>query len=237
MIVSINQPAYLPWLGYFQRIDASDLHVVLDHVQFEKNSFINRNKIRTANGWCWLTIPVKTKNRFGQLEISSLEIDNKTNWKAKHWRAIQQNYSKSPYFKDHQLFFQSVYESEWHYLVDVCREINNYLMCALGISTLLAYSSEMELVGTKSDLIVDICEKVEADLYLSGALGQEYLHIESFEDRQIKVEFQDYVHPHYSQCFSGSFQPYMSVIDLLFNHGPSSLEILNGSIDFTEMKL
>ncbi|HMC74088.1 MAG TPA: WbqC family protein, partial [Terriglobales bacterium] len=80
MIISINQPAYLPWLGYFHRIAVSDMHIVLDSVQFEKNSFTNRNKARTAQGWCWLTVPVKTAGRFGELNIREVEIDNERPW-------------------------------------------------------------------------------------------------------------------------------------------------------------
>ena len=96
MIVSINQPAYLPWLGYFHRIAVSGAHVVLDHVQFEKNSFTNRNKVRTAGGWCWLTVPVRTKGRFGDLAIRSLEIDNSTDWRARHWKTLYQSYKRAP---------------------------------------------------------------------------------------------------------------------------------------------
>src|SRR5476651_588587 len=98
MRVSINQPAYLPWLGYFDRIAISDVHVVLDQVQFEKNSMTNRNKIRTSNGSSWLTVPIKTKGRFGDLSICDLEVDTSSNWRDKHWKAICQNYSRSPYF-------------------------------------------------------------------------------------------------------------------------------------------
>ena len=82
MIVSINQPAYLPWLGYFHRIAVSDLHVVLDHVQFEKNSFTNRNKVRTASGTPWLTVPVRSKGRFGDLAINEVDIAD-GRWTAK----------------------------------------------------------------------------------------------------------------------------------------------------------
>ena len=86
MILSINQPAYLPWLGYFDRIERSDVHVVLDHVQFEKNSFVNRNKIRNGNDWTWLTVPVETKGKFGALDIKNIKINNNINWKKKHWK-------------------------------------------------------------------------------------------------------------------------------------------------------
>ena len=226
MIVSINQPAYLPWLGYFQRIAVSDLHIVLDHVQFEKNSFTNRNKIKTANGSCWLTVPVKTKDRFGDLAIKSLEIDNSTNWKAKHWQTIRQNYGKAPYFSEHSSFFESIYECEWIYLSELCREITNYLLHALNLNTTLLFSSEMQIAGVKDDLVINLCKKSGASTYLSGNLGQKYIREELFNIEGIKVEYQNYNHPKYWQCQGKDFEPYMSVIDLLFNCGSDSLDIL-----------
>jgi len=98
MIVTIMQPAYLPWLGYFDRIARSDLYVVLDHVQFEKNSFTNRNKLRTSAGWTWLSVPVKTGRRFGRLAIDKLETSPGSNWRRKHWDTIRFNYAKAPFF-------------------------------------------------------------------------------------------------------------------------------------------
>jgi len=109
MRVSINQPAYLPWAGYFDRIAASDVHIVLDHVQFEKNSFVNRNKIRTPQGWTWLTVPVTTKGRFGALPINELEMAEAERWPKKHWSALQANYAKSASFETHRGFFEAWY--------------------------------------------------------------------------------------------------------------------------------
>ncbi|NRB09204.1 MAG: WbqC family protein [Richelia sp.] len=226
MIVSINQPAYLPWLGYFQRIAVSDLHIVLDHVQFEKNSFTNRNKIKIANGWCWLTVPVKTKDRCGNLAIKSLEIDNSTNWRVKHWQTMRHNYGKAPYFQQHSSFFKSVYQREWQYLSDLCREITNYLLEVLKINTSLLFSSEINTEGIKDELILNLCQKARAITYLSGRLGQNYIREELFKEKGIQVEYQNYHHPQYLQCWRGNFEPYMSIVDLLFNCGSQSLDIL-----------
>ena len=100
MIVSINQPAYLPWLGYYDRISASDVHVILDHVQFEKNSFTNRNRIKTNHGTTYLTIPVSTKGNFQNLAISNLQIVENQKWRKKHKESIRQSYTKAPYFEE-----------------------------------------------------------------------------------------------------------------------------------------
>jgi hypothetical protein len=226
MIVSINQPAYMPWLGYFHRIAMSDCHIVLDHVQFEKNSYINRNSIRTASGTTWLTVPVKTKGKFGELAINSLEINKDAKWWAKHWRSIQQNYHKAPFFKLHAPFIEAVYKREWRYLAELNREITLYLLNALGINTPLMYSSQMGPEGDKDELVLYLCEKVGANTYLSGALGRNYLREELFVRKKIDVIYQDYQHPSYSQCYGPTFEPYMASIDLLFNHGPASYDIL-----------
>jgi len=226
MIVSINQPAYLPWLGYFQRIAASDLHIVLDHVQFEKNSFINRNKVKTANEWCWLTVPVKTKGNFGNLPINQLEIDNRQNWQKKHWNTFCQNYSKAPHFKKHSPFFESIYQYGWNSLSELCYELTSYLLKSLGITTPLVYSSDMNITGVKDELILELSQKVNADTYFSGILGNKYLREELFEEAGIEIFYQNYHHPIYPQCQGKKFEPYMSIVDLLFNCGSDSLEII-----------
>ena len=228
MIVSINQPAYLPWLGYFHRIAVSDLHIVLDHVQFEKNSVTNRNRVRTPGGWCWLTVPVKTKGRFGDLAINTLEISPDTDWRRKHWRTICQAYAFAPYFGPHRAYFEALYEREWTRLGDLCREVTDYLLDAFGIATPRRRSSAMDPAGAKDDLVLDLCRKAGADLYLSGSQGRAYLREEPFREAGVAVAYQDYHHPRYTQSVGGAFEPYMAAIDLLFNHGPASLDILMG---------
>jgi len=227
MIVSINQPTYLPWLGYYDRIAASDLHIILDHVQFEKNSMTNRNKVRTSEGWTWLTVPVLSKGKFGDLEITKLGISENTKWQKKHWNTIKGSYSKAPFFKEHSGFFETVYGKEWHKLAPLMEEISRYLLDALSITTKMVRSSELASVKTKSDLILDLCIKVGATTYLSGFFGKDYLDIELFNAHGIHVQFQDYQHPSYQQIH-GEFLSHMSVIDLLFNEGLKSHEILTG---------
>jgi len=228
MIVSINQPAYLPWLGYFHRIAVSDLHIVLDHVQFEKNSFVNRNKVRTANGAAWLTVPVRTKGRFGELPIDELEIDSSQAWAQKHWQTIRQNYSKCAGFAAHADFFEQVYARPWRRLAELMTEINVYLLRAFGIRTPLRRSSEMAPSGAKTDLIVGLCKSVGASVYLSGPLGRGYLEEARVAEAGIELRYHDYVHPVYPQRGAG-FEPYMSAIDLLFNCGEQSRDVLLGA--------
>jgi hypothetical protein len=224
MIVSINQPAYLPWLGYFHRIAVSEAHIVLDHVQFEKNSFTNRNKVRMREGWCWLTVPVKTAGKFGDLPIHTLEIADKP-WASKHWETLRLNYSKAPFFGDHASFFEDIYARPWERLADLTREITLYVLDAFGIGTKLYFSSQMKAAGKKDELVLNLCRELDATVYLSGPLGRNYLHEGLFREYRIAIQYDDYHHPAYSQVYPG-FEPYMAAIDLLFNAGPASREIL-----------
>ncbi len=222
------QPAYLPWLGYFNRIALSDLYVVLDHVQIDKNSktkFANRNKIRTKDNWCWLTVPIKTKGKSEDLAINKLEISNDNRWIDKHFSAIKFNYGKASFFKEHEEFFEKVYFKQEHYLINLIMEMNNYLLSALNIKKKVIYSSEMDIDCKKGDLILKICKAVGAQTYISGPFGKDYLNGQLFQQEGVEIVYHNYKHPIYAQSYPG-FEPYMSVIDLLFNCGDMSYKIL-----------
>jgi WbqC-like protein family len=225
MIVSINQPAYLPWLGYFHRIAAADAHVVLDHVQFEKNSFTNRNKIRTSTGWSWLTVPIKTAGKFGQLPINEIEISNEKKWANKHWETMRLNYARAPFFSEHAGFFESVYLRSWQKLIDLTGEVTTHLVQAFGIKTRIYFSSQMNAAGKKDELVLNLCRELGANVYLSGPLGRNYLREPLFQNARITVRYDDYQHPAYSQAYPG-FEPYMAAVDLLLNAGPKSLNTI-----------
>lgn len=225
MIVSINQPAYLPWLGYFHRIAVSDVHVVLDHVQFEKNSFVNRNRVRTSTGSTWLTVPVRTKGRFG-VAIDELEIADER-WARKHWRTIEQGYSHAPYFDELAPSLESIYHRRWTRLLDLCTELTNWQLGILGISTPLHASSTLEPTAHKAELVLELCVALGATTYLSGPLGRRYIREDVFAAAGIDVVYDDYNHPAYRQQFE-PFMPAMATIDLLMNCGPGSRDILLG---------
>jgi hypothetical protein len=233
MIVSINQPAYLPWLGYFDRIARSDLHIVLDHVQFEKGSFTSRNKILTAGGPVWLSVPVKTKGLCGLVTIKELEIDNLKDWRKSHWQSIKQTYSKASFFNEYGAEIEKVYAHEFHGLCQLNWELTSLLVRFLDIKTPLVRSSEMTARGCKDALVLALCEEAKATTYLSGPLGRDYLNPEDFASRGLGLQYHDYKHPTYGQNHlkrklnaTRSFEPYMCILDLLFNEGPESLKIL-----------
>jgi len=222
----------LPWLGYFERIALSDLHVVLDHVQFEKNSFTNRNKIRTAAGELWLTVPLSTKGRFGNLEINRLAFAPNNSWQKKHWDTLNQTYKKAPFFRQYASAYEKLYETEWTSFMSMIRAFLEQQLSDLEITTKLVYSSELKTAGTKSDLLLNLCRNTGATQYLSGAMGRGYLDERIFSEAGISVIYQSYKHPEYRQ-HHGGFKPCMGILDLIFNEGPRSLSILlnNNTVD------
>lgn len=228
MRIAIMQPGYLPWLGFFELMQKCDIFVLLDDVQYTKKDWRNRNRIRTKDGWIWLSVPVLTKNKHFQL-INEAKINNSVDWKRKHLKAIEINYHKARYFKNYFSDLEKLYAYNWEYLVDLDVEIINWIAKELSIKTPTIKSSSFNRDGKKEDKIINICKKLGArELYDSKA-AQNIFNIEKFLQNDIKVEFQDYRHPTYKQIYE-PFIPYMSVVDLFFQYGPESLNILINKI-------
>ena len=217
MIVSIHQPAYLPWLGYFDKIRRADCFVYLDSVQFQKQSFQNRNKIRTPDGSIWLTVPVETKGKLHDTPLKDLPINNRVDWRRKHRAALEQHYRKAPCFDEVMPELHDVYDRDWHRLSDLCFAMLEAFNRRLGIGTRIVKASELgDLDAAKGDLVLALCETLGASCYLSGSLGRDYLDPEAFKRARVDLAFQDYAHPHYHQAYPG-FEPAMGVVDLLMN--------------------
>lgn len=226
MKIAVHQPQYLPWLGYFAKIAQVDRFVLLDNVQFKKNEWQNRNRIKTAAGWQWLTVPVI--HRFPQ-RLSEVRIDRTAPWARKHLQALISSYTAAPFFGVHRPFLEELYTREWEWLAELNRVSLAYLIEALGIHTELVLASALGLpkdcVATAR--LVAISQALGADTYLSGAGGRDYLEVERFEAVGIQVCFQTFQCPRYPQRF-GAFVPNLSIIDLLCNCGAASLQILRG---------
>ena len=224
MILTAHQPVYLPWLGLFHKIALADKFVSFNQVQYLPKDWNNRNKIRTPNGSIWLTVPVLSSN-YREKKLVEIEIDNSQPWQRKHWQSIFINYKKAPFFSQYSDFFESVYQKEWTHLC----QLNDYMLCwflkELGINTEFLDAGDFNFQGKKNDLVLDMCLEMKADVYIFGSLGKDYAEVESFEEKGIQLAFQDYQHPEYQQL-NRTFEPYMSIIDLLFNHGSSSLDVL-----------
>ncbi len=237
MILSIHQPAYLPWLGYFHKINLSDTFIYFDTTQFEKNSFINRNKIKTPSGPIWLTVPVKLEGHL-EKEIGQIELASKK-WGKKHWLTIESNYKKAKYWPEYADQLWGLYKKEYNNIADLCYDQLVLFLSWLNIKTKVIRSSELKPRQSKKlDLVLDILEEVKASSYISGALGRDYIEPQRFKDKKIKLYYQSYEHPKYNQLWGDEFSPYMSIIDLLFNEGDGSLEILmSGNITKQDLSI
>ncbi len=225
MIITAHQPIYLPWLGFFHKIAISDIYVSLRGVQYSTNDWLNRNKILSAQGPIWLTVPVLTSGHMSK-KIEEIEINNKVSWREKHWKSILMNYKKAQFFSMYADFFENMYlRMEWKYLVDINEYLLIWLLNALDIRAKVIKQKEYDFSGHKTEFIADICTKLGANLFVFGALGKEYADLNYFNSVGLRAYFQEYVHPQYKQRYPG-FHSHLSVIDLLFNCGPSSRDIL-----------
>jgi hypothetical protein len=224
MVVVVMQPTYLPWPGYFDLMDQSDVFVFLDTVQFEKRSWQQRNRIKTAQGELYLTVPV-----LGSCHqpLAEVEINNHTDWRHKHWASLEMNYRKSPFWSHYGPMLQRIYEREWVRLVDLNIEVATQLAGALGIQAKLERTSQMPpLPGRKTEPLVALCRQFQADTYLSPRGSRAYLDSEvPFAEHGIALRFQAYAPPTYPQRYA-DFIPALSAVDLLMNVGDRSLEVL-----------
>jgi hypothetical protein len=213
----------MPWLGYLDKMDRCDVFVFLDNVQYKKNEYQNRNRIKTAHGWQWLTVP--THYKFPQ-KINEVPVDNSANWRTKHHHALLTNYGKSPFYKKYIEYFIELYQQDWHLLSDFNMASVILLRDLLGIQTKTIIASEMDGVrDDPSQRLVDLCMRLGADTYLAGTDGIRYMDVDVFRDAGIKVTFQEFHHPVYTQMFH-QFEPCMSAIDLIFNCGEQGMDII-----------
>jgi hypothetical protein len=230
MIVTIHQPEHLPWLGFFHKAAQADLFVLLDNVQYRHKYFQNRNRIRSTEGETWITVPVLLKGQ-GRPLLQDVRINSsEVRWREKHWKTISLNYRKAPHFSEHSEFFEGVLGQPWENLAELNISLIRYLFVAFGISTKVVRASELGVGGVGSDLILQIVEKLNADCYISGISGIAGKGTESeaeFRSRGIEVRYQQFYHPIYRQLYE-PFLPCMSAIDLLFNCGPASNDVLHG---------
>ncbi len=223
MLVGIHQLHYLPWLRYLEKIHRSDVFIVLDNIQFNKNGWQNRNKVKTSAGSTLLTIPINAKA--GQ-NLDEVRIDNETPWRRRHWRTIEQSYGKAPYFKLHGPFLEAAYAKEWSRLNELNRHMLDYYVAVLGIGTQIQYASDLGVPGDATGRLVNLIRAVRGDRYYSGAYApQEYLDADLLDAAGIDLELQEWRAPVYPQRY-GAFVPDLSIVDLLMNCGPGSLPIL-----------
>jgi hypothetical protein len=222
MIVFVHQPEYIPWLGFFDKLAKCDTFVIYDDAQFQHGGFHNRNRIRTVNGWCWLTVPIV--HGYPQT-IKDVRISG-ANWQRKQKALITHSYERTPYFKDYFPIIERVIDAENEWLLDLDLKLIEELAGVLGIKVNMVRSSQFPYLGEeKNEKLVSMCKFLGADTYLAGSGGKAYVDESLFAAANIKVKWHRYVHPTYPQSYLG-FEPNLSIIDLLFNSGPEAKKIM-----------
>jgi hypothetical protein len=223
--IAIHQPEHLPWLGYLDKARQADEFIILDTVAFKKNYFENRNRIRTPQGWGWVTVPVLLKGRFGQAFLD-VEINNQVRWAEVYWRTLGQNYSRAPFWKTYGPALEELLLRPWEKLVDLNLALIEWLWRSFGITTPTRRASTLGVEGKKSGLLLDICRKTGATVYLSGPSGRDYIEQSLFTDAGVGIEFHEFHHPQYPQRFS-PFVGGLASLDLLLNEGPDGIRRLD----------
>lgn len=226
MILVAMQPTYLPWLGYFDLMDQADVFVLLDNVQFEHRSWQHRNRLRSPSGLVWLTVPVKTSGRRGQM-IYDVEIDFSQGFPRRHIRAVELYYRRARYFDRYYPTFRELLLQAGPRLVELNIKLMDWIARELGIQQMVVRGSERPVNGKRSTLLVELCRDLGTPKYLSPVGSYGYIRHEhaSFAQAGIRVLFHNYVHPTYRQAFV-PFVPYCSTLDLLMNHGEEAVTIL-----------
>ena len=222
--IAILQSNYIPWKGYFDLINMVDEFILYDDMQYTKNDWRNRNKIKTPQGIQWLTIPVRQESL--DQKIKDTKISDKK-WNIKHWRTISQNYSKAKYFKDYKDIFEELYLTcDEEYLSEINYKFITTINEILGIKTKLRWSSEFELVDGQTEKLLGICKDCNADIYLSGPAAKDYFNEDLAKQENIKVEWMDYSGYKEYEQLNPPFEHGVTILDLIFNKGDRAKEFM-----------
>lgn len=220
--IAVVQSCYIPWKGYFDLINMVDEFVLFDNAQYTRRDWRSRNRIKTAQGTRWLTVPVTVRGRYHQRIDETVVADS--GWATRHWKTISHAYAAAPYFREHASQFEQVYAelADEPYLSRINRRLLETVMNVLGIRTPLRWSTEYPVEGAKTERLVALCRAAGASEYVSGPSARAYLETELFEEVGIAVSYIDYSgYPEYPQLH-GPFEHEVTILDLLFNTGPAA---------------
>jgi hypothetical protein len=219
MKLTIHQPEHCCWPGFFNKMASAAWFVLLDNVQFKKNDFQNRNRFVDwrSGQMFWLTVPVITKNNSDVL-IKDIDIDSTKHWQRKYWHRLRDSYCRHPYFAEYAEQIEGIIlKCDYQKLVNLNCDLIMFVMQILRIEVPLIKASGLkDISGHKSELILNICKAMKADVYLSGAFGRKYLDEKAFEAAGIQIEYQHFTYPVYESKY---YQPNLSVLDMIFNIG------------------
>lgn len=219
-VVTIHQPNYLPWIGFFAKMAQADVCVMLDCVQYAKGSVTNRNLVLGPQGPLLLTVPVS--HRFGAT-VAEVELPAGRRWAEKHYRTLETCYRRAPFWREHEPFLRSVYlEREWRLLAELNEAIIRYLFAYLGIGAPLVRASTLGASGAGTELLVDLTRRAGGRTYLSGPSGRNYLAEDRFAEAGLRLEYFAFEHPVYDQGGRSAFVSHLSALDLVMHQGPAS---------------
>lgn len=231
MIVAIQQPPYLPWIGYFYKAHKADVVVHWDTDQIIRGRGSgNRNKVKAPHGSVYITVPIKRAGKGFQVH-KDVEIAYGTRWRKKHLETLRHCYARAEYFDQYSSIFEEHYRRKWTYLDDLNASLIEAISTAIGLGCTFVRASAWGCIpdsGDPTQRLVRLVKAVGGTEYLSGFGGANYMDMSAFEREGIKASIYDFVHPIYEQLW-GDFIPKLSIIDLLFNEGPRSLGIIKGS--------
>jgi len=223
--VAICQPNFLPWMGYFEMADRADVFVMLDDVQFIRRHWTSRNRITKpgTTDYLWLSVPLKKAPQ--KTPINEMVISHDDDWQSRMLKSLRRCYAKAPFLDSCFPAVERTVCEGYRNLVDLNISLIRLFCELLGIPDNLVLGSSLPHAAGKGDALVDICERLGADVYLANNGSKPYIEPQEFLDRGIGFVFQDYEHPEYPRG-KGGFVPYLSVVDVLFWHGPRALEII-----------
>ena len=211
------QPTYIPWIPFFERIYLSDIFVILDDVEFSKNSNHNRNSIMSNSKKLMLTVPIYHKSH--QL-IKDVKIDNSKNWKKKHWISIKQSYEKLFFFKEIKKELEIIYSKNWIYLSELNIEIIKFLLRYLKIKKKIFISSEIKVEGTANEKLINLCKYFNTSSFIVKPGTENYHPKNLFKKNNVDFKFYSNKIKTYNQQ-SKIFLPGLSIIDYIVNNGNS----------------
>jgi hypothetical protein len=225
--VAVIQPSYIPWRGYFHIIQQVERFVFYEDVQYTKQDWRNRNRIKGRYGLQWLTVPVNRDTMKGN--IDEVLIANEKPWGEHHWSVLEMEYRDAPFFSQYADFFRDAYSRQWDKLSDLDIFLTQELCKFLGIKTEFVRSPQYPSQGRSTDKLLDLLQKVGATYYLSGPSAKAYMEADKMTAAGIELDYIEYNYPPYPQLH-GAFEPQVSVIDLLFNVGDDAPKYIWGEM-------
>jgi hypothetical protein len=225
MVVTTHQPIFLPWPGFFYKALRADALVLLDRVQFPKGrGWMHRNCVKSDQGDHWLRVPV-WKARRGLQVIEDVEICDESDWRTRHLRGLRELYAHAPYLESHLPALEEIYARSHRSLLAFNLDLIRYLWGALGMPGALRLQSELEVTGSGTDLLANVCQAMKAETYLALTVSEKYLDRQKLRDRKIDLALAKFYPPVYPQLW-GEFRYNLSALDLLLNCGPKARDMM-----------